>query len=102
MEDVLLSTAANNELLENLTATHLAEIVAALPQPEVNTGCILADIGNYLIRSMTMLSQLSIILANGHHVRQYADKGLDFVYRANGFSDLDIIHYMNSKHQALR
>jgi hypothetical protein len=63
---------------------------------------LLADIGDYLLRCFAMLSQLANELANGTHISIYANQGIEYAVERSEFSDLDLLSYLNSKHQSLK
>ncbi|KLJ13167.1 hypothetical protein EMPG_11889 [Blastomyces silverae] len=64
--------------------------------------CLLADIGEYLVRSAVILSHLAKDLADGHHIKTYATQTINDMKEATDFSDLDPLDYFDSKHSSLK
>ena len=67
-----------------------------------DSGCLLADMGDYLLRATHHLSQLADALVNGHHVDIYIKQRVEDTEQENDFSDLDILQYLDSKHNSLK
>jgi len=102
---VFIAEASSNEWLQSLVSSALRDIVAdfsASPSASSAPQCLLADAGDYLIRCVAILSRLSGRLADGDHVKIYARQGIDVMDDRDGFSDLDFLGYMDSKHKSLR
>ncbi|EXJ92218.1 hypothetical protein A1O3_00768 [Capronia epimyces CBS 606.96] len=96
---------AGSEWLFALVNARLAEIVATLQlssPPDSESGCLLADIGDYLVRCIVVLSRVAEELADGVHVRRYATAGIEYMEEGSGFSDLGLLSYMDNKHKSLR
>ena len=103
MSYTFIDPAANNQRLLKLINTKLAEISATRPEPsDLNSGDLLADIGDYLVRSFAILSELSVALANGTHISEYVDQGIQHMAEKSDFSDMDLLTYMNDKHKSLQ
>ncbi|OAT08716.1 hypothetical protein BDBG_04955 [Blastomyces gilchristii SLH14081] len=64
--------------------------------------CLLADIGEYLVRSAVILSHLAKDLADGHHIKTYAIQTINDMKETTDFSDLDPLDYFDSKHSSLK
>ncbi|OJD28436.1 hypothetical protein ACJ73_00151 [Blastomyces percursus] len=64
--------------------------------------CLLADIGEYLVRSAVILSRLAKDLADGHHIKTYATQTINDMKETSDFSDLDPLDYFDSKHSSLK
>ncbi|EER45129.1 predicted protein [Histoplasma capsulatum H143] len=64
--------------------------------------CLLADIGEYLVRSAVILSHLAKDLADGQHIKVYATQTINDMKKDTDFSDLDPLDYFDAKHSSLK
>ncbi|KAG5296979.1 hypothetical protein I7I48_05958 [Histoplasma ohiense] len=85
------------ELVEERRA-QLSLVAADWP----DSPCLLADIGEYLVRSAVILSHLAKDLADGQHIKVYATQTINDMKNDTDFSDLDPLDYFDSKHSSLK
>ena len=67
-----------------------------------SSGCLLTDIGNFLIQSSTLVSRLADGMVNGQHVAVNTTQAIEEMEKDNDFSELDLLDYMNKKHLLLK
>jgi hypothetical protein len=66
------------------------------------TGCLLADIGEYLVFLARTLSEIAEILVRGRHVDVYNDRRFqEMEDSGDDFTDLSPTHYLSDKLKAL-
>jgi hypothetical protein len=103
LQKLLIEQATHNGSLHRLVEDQLTAIIGLVPAPsESSSSCLLADIGDYLVRSSTVLSRLADSVASGPHIESYVNATMDVMERETGFSDLQLLEYMNSKHSSLQ
>jgi hypothetical protein len=102
LQHVVADQAATNEWLHDLVRDQLSAIVDLVPPTAADSRCLFADIGDYIIRCSSILSQLAGSLINGPHIKIYVKTIMDGMEEDTGFSELHLIEYMNSKHMSLQ
>jgi len=101
MKGPLSPNGIPNGWLVDLIESHLTRlppIAAGWP----DSPCLLADIGEYLIRCIRTLSQLADELAQGQHINLYATQTIDDMNYDTDFSDLGLLDYFDNKHASLK
>jgi hypothetical protein len=91
----------NNTWLETIVKKELAQILANQP-PLPDSGCLLADIGNFLVQAIATLSQLSRSVVTGEHVDIFVKSRIEEMENQDGFSNLMPMDYMHDKHNSLK
>jgi hypothetical protein len=87
--------------LDSIVRRELAELAVSIPQWG-DTGCTLANIGEFLVRSTTLLSQLANCIVYGEHINIYTSRKIQENEDANDFSELTFLDYLEDKHQSLK
>jgi hypothetical protein len=64
--------------------------------------CMMQDVGNYLTKTTTLLSELAQRLVHGEAVQSYAIRRIQEAEEIHDLSELDSIQYLHEKHAALR
>lgn len=95
------SASSHDRWLTTLVRKELEELVM-LSDEWTSSGCLLADIGEFLRQATGLLSQLAAVLANGGHVQTYAKVRLKEMSKQTDFSDLRHVDYMNAQHNRIR
>lgn len=90
-----------NSWLDTIIRQNLSSI-ATSSQEWQTSGCLMADIGEFFVRSMADLTTLADSTVNGHHINAYTRTKLDEMDRQNDFSDLSPLDYLDEKHTALK
>jgi len=91
----------SSEWVKNIVEEKLATIRIPLPEWQ-DSGCLLADMGQFLLRSTHHLSQLANSVANGHHVDIYIKQKVEDIEQESDFSDLETLDYLDQKHNSLK
>ena len=103
MNYAFVDPTAINERLLNVIDKRLAEIPSLVPEsPDLDSGDLLSDIGEYLLRSLAILSDISGKLADGAHVEEYVKQGIQDMNEESDLGDTELLDYMDSKHKSLR
>lgn len=101
----LLSAAREHDhedlWLDEIIQKELEAILASMPDRHA-TSCMLHDLGNYLLRTTTLLARLSDKIVNGDEVHKYCDERILEMEVENDFSDLGSLGYMAEKHTTLK
>jgi hypothetical protein len=87
--------------LDGIIKKKLAEIIRLIP-PWPDRGCLLADMGEYLVRSAWMLSRLAYSVVYGQYVDVYTRSKIAEMEREHDFSELDALDYLDEKHSSLK
>ena len=66
------------------------------------TPCLLQDLGDFLTRTTTLLSQLAEKVVNGDEVMEYANNRIREMEEEQDLSELRQLDYMNDKHHTLK
>jgi hypothetical protein len=77
------------------------EVKESIPV-EDSSGCLLTDIGNFLIHTSTLMSRLAEGLVHGQHVHANTKKAIQEMDSEHDLSKLDPLDYLNEKHALLR
>ncbi|KFY16396.1 hypothetical protein V492_01381 [Pseudogymnoascus sp. VKM F-4246] len=91
----------SSEGVRNIVQEKLPDIRIPVPEWQ-DSGCLLADMGDYLLRSTHHLSQLADGVVNAHHVYIYIKQRVDNIEQENDFSDLETLDYLDEKHNSLK
>lgn len=73
-----------------------------LPPPRVASGCVLADMGEFLVLAMEQLTRFVEIFVNGSHVGIYTRVKVREMEQEHGFSELDEFEYLDDIHHRLK
>lgn len=87
--------------LQSLVKRELEQIVASQP-PLPDSGCLLEDLGIFLVQASAVLSRLSRGVVDGEHINTYAKNTIEIMTIQDGFSNLQPIDYMHDKHNTLK
>jgi len=92
--------ASQDEWIKAQLAAALPTIAADMLQHESEAGlCPLADVANYLLRILHIISRFSSQVAYGDFVHDYAKNNLELLVEQD---DGSITNYLDEKHQALK
>ncbi len=91
----------SSERVKDIVQEKLSTVRVPLPEWQ-DSGCLLADMGDYLLRSTHHLSQLAAGVVNGPHVDTYITQRVEGIEQENDFSDLVTLEYLEQKHNSLR
>ena len=97
----LTSQESPNQWLDGIIKEKLAEIIRLVPQLP-DQSCLLADMGEYLVRSTWMLSRLADSVVYGQHVDIYTRSKITEMEREHDFSELGTLDYLDEKHSSLK
>jgi hypothetical protein len=89
-----------NPRLDEILREQFAKVTASEPGL-TPSGCLLTDMGNFLLRATNILSGLANGIVTGQHIHTYTDEKVQEMAEDHGFSKLDPIEYMNDKHTYL-
>ena len=67
-----------------------------------DTACMLSLIGEFVVRATRSLAKLTDTLVGGEHIDENTDDRIQDMERADQFSNMDYIEYMDGKHVVLR
>jgi hypothetical protein len=100
--DLFLSGLANpNIWLENISRQEIADIRNSSIERQ-DSGCVLADMGDFLVRATLLLSQLPDSMTAEKHVSIYTSAKLEEMDRKDDFSELHGLDYLHKKHASLK
>jgi hypothetical protein len=90
-----------NPRLDEILWQKIAEAIAS--QPDLTpSGCLLTDMGNFLLRATSILSGLAKGMVSGQHIRTYTKEKVREMREDHDFSELDSLEYMDEKHKFLK
>jgi len=77
------------------------ELPRIMPPPHepLSTGCLLGDIGDFLVDVLVVTSELAQVLVKGHRIRNHTTRLLSVL---SGEPDLRTTDYLDDKHEALK
>jgi hypothetical protein len=96
-----LTHSDNDTWVEKILKKELREILACQPHMQ-DSGCLLADLGGFLVQAIATLSKLSHSVVIGEHVDKYVKGRVQEMEIQDGFSNLQPINYMHDKHNSLK
>lgn len=85
--------------IEELLLSELPRIAIGMPWPTAPTDCLLADIGNYLVRILQVLASFAEKLLEEKLVSGYMDARIQ---KLAAEDDLSTANYIDDKHAALQ
>lgn len=92
--------------IPNATFVDLADSFLGQLQPVradwPDSSCLLADIGEYLVRCFAALAYISERLVNEQHINDYAAQSVAEMKDETDFSDLRPLDYFDQKHLSLK
>jgi hypothetical protein len=101
----LLSSLGHHEdsphSIDEVIRRQFDEAIAFIPE-RPSSGCLLTDIGDFLIHTSTLTSRLADGLVHGQHVEVSGKRAIQEMENEHDFSNLDLLEYMNKKHSLLR
>ena|ERR1700733_1797924 len=90
-----------NPRLDEILWQKIAEAIAS--QPGLTpSGCLLTDMGNFLLRATSILSGLAKGMVSGQHIRTYTKEKVQEMREDHDFSELEALEYMDEKHKFLK
>ena len=104
LSQLLLSAgiAESQELwLDAIIRRQVAGATASIPEFAAS-GCLLVDMGNFLLRATFLLSRVARGLVNGDHVDIYVNTKIQEMENYDDFSDLSPLDDLNKKHSLLK
>ena len=92
-----------NGWLEDMLKRELPRLLleSQKPPPATDT-CILEQLGDFLIRALSIISQLARSVVHGEQIPIYARKKLEELVLEHDLSDLDLVDYLDDKHGVLK
>lgn len=85
--------------IEERLLSELPRIATDMPWPTAHTGCLLADIGNYLVRILHVLASFAENLLDEKLISGYIDARIQELAAED---DLSTANYIDDKHVALQ
>ena len=82
-----------DESIENIVRQELSKDEAT---------CMLALIGDFVVRATKSLSRLTDALVVGEHINGNSNDRMEEMVEDDGFSDMTYVEYMEDKHAILR
>jgi hypothetical protein len=87
--------------LDEILQEKVAEAASSVPA-SASTGCLLTDIGDFLVRHTNILSHIANSVVYGQHINIYTKEKIREMGRDHDFSELSSLDYMNKKHTTLK
>lgn len=82
-----------------IVRSEVSRALAGCRQPDNTGACLLADLGNYIIQIIDILSQIASALAFGNYIPDYTrEKAIELASE----HDLRTTDYLDEKHVALK
>ena len=80
------------------------ERLADLRVPDIRTesSCLLADMGDFFVHILGVLSNIAASLAHGQDISIYSASRIEEHEKENDFSELGWLDYLNEKHEVLK
>lgn len=73
--------------LESIVRKHLNDSIFYILEPMHQTDCLLSDVGNMMLRVMTVMSRLSEELVTKEHIDEYAKVEIERMKTEHDFSE---------------
>jgi hypothetical protein len=90
-----------NPRLDEILRQQVAEATASEPGL-APSGCLLTDMGNFLLRATNILSGLANGIVYGQHIHTYTKEKVREMKEDHDFSELNPLEYMEEKHASLK
>lgn len=87
--------------LDEIIRKKLAEVASSIPEWR-GSGCLLADIGDFLVRASIIFSGLADAVVHGQHIDTHTELKIQEMEEDHDFSELSYLDYLNAKHLALK
>ena len=105
LSDVFLTSTrlydSHDPWLDSIIRRELTELKTSMPLWS-DTGCTLAELGEFLLRATTLLSRLANCVVYGELINTYTEGKIQENEAKNDFSDLAFIDYLEDKHKSLK
>ncbi len=86
-------------LVHPLLEAELPRIITQAGSDALPNGCLLADIGDFLLDVVDILSELAHVVVNGKHIREHNRNRMSQLEQE---PDLHTTDYLDDKHAALK
>ena len=90
-----------NTWLNEILRQQVAEVAASEPAL-TPSGCLLTDMGDFLVRATNILSRLANGVVHGQHIKIYAKEKVREMREDHDLSELSLLEYMDKKHTSLK
>jgi hypothetical protein len=91
----------SSQWLDEILSAKMAEIVASTPVSP-DSGCLLNDMGDFLVRASAALARLAEAVVHGPHIDVYIEKRIKEMEEQHDFSELGTLDYIDEKHSSLK
>lgn len=88
-----------DSLIHPLLQAELPQIIERHCDGQISNECLLADVGDFLVAVMDILSDLAQVAVHGNYIRDYWDDRRDILEQE---PDLHTTDYLNDKHEGLK
>jgi hypothetical protein len=96
-----LGCSISNQWLDEIARQKTAEF-AAKAQVSPDSGCLLNDMGDFLVQTSAALAQLADGVVNGHHIDIYIEKRVNEMDQQHELSDMSTLDSLDEKHSLLK
>lgn len=91
----------SSQWLDEIVTAKISEIASNAPiSPD--SGCLLDDMGDFLVRASAALARLADGVVHGPHIDVYIEKQIKEMEQRDDFSELGPLDYMDEKHSSLK
>jgi hypothetical protein len=90
-----------NTWLDEILRQQVAEVAASEPAL-TPSGCLLTDMGDFLVRATNILSRLANGVVHGQHIKIYTKEKVREMREDHDLSELSSLEYMDKKHTSLK
>jgi hypothetical protein len=91
----------SSQWLDEIVSAKIAEIAMDAPTSP-DSGCLLDDMGDFLVRASAALARLADGLVHGPHIDLYVKKKMKEMEQKDDFSELSTLDYIDEKHSSLK
>jgi hypothetical protein len=91
----------SSQWLDDIVSAKIAEIAASAPVSP-DSGCLLNDIGNFLVQASASLARLAEGVVHGPHIDVYVEKRIKEMDQEHDFSELGALDHIDDKHSSLK
>ena len=91
----------SSQWLDEIVSAKIAEI-ATNASVSPDSGCLLSDMGDFLVRASASLARLAEGVVHGPHIDVYVEKRIKEMEQEHDFSELGALDYIDEKHSSLK
>ena len=91
----------SSQWLDEIVSAKIAEIASNAPASS-DSGCLLNDMGDFLVRASAALARLADGVVHGPHIDVYIGKRIKEMEQEHDFSELGTLDRIDEKHSSLK